>query len=284
MEAVQTVYFGNVLQRISPFLLGSTVFGISSILSVGIAIWMQPNQLARIRDNLGPIIRVNLFGSVAWLSYLTSIKNIEPAVAFTVFSASVPLTILFLEKTRPRGFGLAGSILLLFAIFFLGATAALGMSGHPVQSVQSTLSSVLGCVIAGVSISLVLLQSKQLNLAGLSALVVFGLRFMLFTAISFVAFLYLHSTQHPFNLDVVGIIVLGILLLAVPLYAVQRAIDISDARTVGVFTAFAPLMVVVLQVIEGRVEFSLVTVEGILIYASGAAFLALDEIRRVNDD
>ena len=282
MEAFQTVYFGTVLQQISPFLLGSAVFGISSAISVALSIWFDPEQLGRIRAHLWPLLRVNLFGTIAWLSYLFSMKNIEPAVAFTVFSASIPLTIIYLENTRQDAIGRFGSMLLFGSIGYLGIISVLGFTGFQSAEMHVTALSILGCAVAGVSISVVLLQSKALNLAGLSSLSVFGLRFILFALLSGLAYLFFDAGTAPFNPDVAWIIFLGVLLLALPLYAVQRAIDIADARTVGVFTAFTPLGVVLLQVIENRVEFSIATVVGICVYATGAVMLAFNEVKKKN--
>jgi len=278
MESWQTVYFGSVLQRISPSLFGALVFGASSIGAIAFSLWTHPYQIRIIRENIRLIVIINVFGTFAWLNYLSAIKHIEPAIALTIYSATIPMTILFIGKTPLSFIGRAGVVSLVSSILFLSTISITGLSGFIGYGFSSTVLSLIGCVVAGIAISVVLLQSKQLSSAGLQSLSVFGLRFMLFAIVSAVIFLYSKQSTSFSGSSISMIIFLGIVLVSVPLYAVQKAIEIANARTVGVFTATTPIVVVLLQIFEGRVSFSYPTLVGITIYATGAILLVLNEI------
>ena len=67
---------------------------------------------------------------------------------------------------------------------------------------------------------------------------------------------------------------LGLLLLAFPTYAVQKAVSLTSPAAVGAATALIPAVVFGLQIIEGRVAFSAATLAGLVVYALGALLVA----------
>jgi len=280
MEAIQTVYYGSVLQTINPYLFGAVVLGVSSIGAILVSMWRDANQLRIFRRSLRTILYVNLFGTLSWICYLNAIRFLEPAVALTVFSAAIPLTIVFLERPLLYRIGVIGVVCILLSILGLGIISTTGFSGFTVYSSYTALLSIIGCTVAGSSISIVLLLSKRLNKFGMSSLSVFGVRFVLFTLISMGMYLVADSDGEQLTMGNLWILLIGVVLIAIPLYAVQKAIEISSPRAVSIFTAFSPVGVVVLQIYEGRVSFSLATLMCIFIYTAGTVLLASNEIRQ----
>jgi hypothetical protein len=73
----------------------------------------------------------------------------------------------------------------------------------------------------------------------------------------------------------------GLVLLAFPVYAVQKAVSLSTTLTIGTAAAVTPLVVFLLQRVEGRVEYSRATLAGLAIYFAGAMLAALGNVRAV---
>jgi len=63
--------------------------------------------------------------------------------------------------------------------------------------------------------------------------------------------------------------------LAFPIYAVQKAISLTTSLTISSVAAIAPLIVFGLQVLEGRVDYSNSTSVGLAVYFIGAIIAAV---------
>ena len=91
IEATQFVYFGGLFQRISSFLFGFLVFGITTLAFVGWTALRTPNQLKFAIANPAPLIGVNVAATVAIGAYLLSVQMIEPAVTYTISGGTMPV-------------------------------------------------------------------------------------------------------------------------------------------------------------------------------------------------
>jgi hypothetical protein len=110
----------------------------------------------------------------------------------------------------------------------------------------------------------------------------FGLRFPLFLVVALAAFLAGVDDKGPVPADDMAIaIAAGLVLLAFPVYAVQKAVSLSTTLTIGTAAAVTPLVVFLLQMVEGRVEYSRATLVGLAIYFAGAMLAALGNVRAV---
>lgn len=76
LEATQFVYFGALLRRMSSFLFGFLVFGITTLLFVGWTIIRTPKQLSIAIAHPRPLLAVNICVVPAVGAYLLSVQLI----------------------------------------------------------------------------------------------------------------------------------------------------------------------------------------------------------------
>ena len=91
LESTQSVFFGSALQSLDSFLLGFLVFGVTTnLLSAGIFLF-DTKQFSYAQESLISLIAYNLSTAAGWALYLLAIQLIEPAIAFAVSSAAMPI-------------------------------------------------------------------------------------------------------------------------------------------------------------------------------------------------
>ena len=112
IEALQFVYFGGLFQNVSSFLFGFLVFGIITVLFIGASILKTPDQFRLAFKNPANLIGLNVVATLTWVSYLTSVELIEPAVVYTISAGVMPITALIAQRTgfsEVVAFGMASS-------------------------------------------------------------------------------------------------------------------------------------------------------------------------------
>ncbi len=278
LEAVQAVYFGGVFQRMDSFLIGSLVFGISAAGAIRLTLLRRPEEIALAFANRGALFFVNLYAAGGWIAYLLAVQIIEPAVAFTIFSGSVPLTILAAawlgmpeaSSVRNRLESIGTSIIALGLAVLIVITGA-GWSGFLRGDVPAAVAGIVLAVASGSLITLMLLYAYRLNRQGVGPMAQFGLRFPLYIVLSIggVA-LGLDAKGTVPAEDIAVAVIIGLLIMAFPIYAVQKAVSLVSTLTIGAMTSLGPLFVFGFQLIEGRVAYAPATLTGLLIYFVGA--------------
>ncbi len=287
LDASQAVYFGGILQHLDGFLIGGLVFGLSS---VGCILWIllrRPDQIGVIRHNPGPLLGVNLSAAGGWLSYFIAIQVIEPAVAFTLFSGVIPITMIIAsrmgfveaEVSRNRVEAL-GNACILLGMVLLAAFTLMGWSGFVRGGPVVGLIGLGFSTLAGILIAMMLLYSKRLDLRGLQPVAQFGFRFPLYLVLTAIGYLLGIDDKGPVPIGDIGLAVaVGMVVLAFPIYAVQKAVSLTTSLTIGSVAAVAPLIVFFLQQVEGRVDYSDATSLGLAVYFTGAVVAAFGGAR-----
>jgi drug/metabolite transporter (DMT)-like permease len=283
LDAAQAVYFGGILQRLDGFLLGGLVFGISSIGCIVWTVVVRPQQVRVVTDNFPAILGVNLSAAGGWMAYFIAIQVIEPAVAFTIFSGVIPLTTIaasklgFAEAQSSRNWVEAfGNGVLTLGMALLALFTLLGWSGFVRGGIDVGLLGLIFSVIAGVLIAMMLLYSKRLDLRGLEPVPQFGFRFPIYLVMTAIGYAFGIDAKPPVPLsETLYAIAIGLVVLAFPIYAVQKAVSLTSSLTIGSVAAVAPLIVFGLQVLEGRVDYSNSTSLGLAVYFIGAVIAAM---------
>lgn len=279
LEAFQAVYLGAVFQSVDSFLIGSWVFGISVIgCSVATALLRPDELLASVRA-WRTVLALNLLAALTWSTYFFAVQLIEPAVVFTIFSGMVPLGTLIgawlrlPEAISPkRRLTLVGNLIILMSLFFLGAITVLGLSGFTRGGTSIAILGVVLSAISGGCTAFVILYSVRLNRCGVGPLAQFGLRFVFYTLLACAAFwlgLDEKNVQTP-PTDVAMIVLIGLVVVAFPLYLVQKAVPLIPASTIAAMTALGPGMVFMMQLFDGRIDYSTATLAGLMTYMIGA--------------
>ena len=282
LEAVQAVYFGGLFQRMDAFLIGSLVFGMTAAGAIGLTMLRRPEEIALALANRGALFFVNLYAAGGWIAYLLAVQLIEPAVAFTMFSGAVPLTMLAaawfrmpeasLVRNRLEAFGT--SIIALGLAVLIVITVA-GWSGFVRGDVPVAVAGIVLSIASGSLITLMLLYAHRLDRRGVGPMAQFGLRFLLYIVLSIggVA-LGLDAKGTVPTEDIAVAVMIGLFIMAFPIYAVQKAVSLVSVLTIGAMTSLGPLFVFGFQMIEGRVDHAPATLVGLAIYFGGALLTA----------
>lgn len=282
LDAVQAVLFGSTLQRMDSFLIGFLVFGLASVGCLLAVLWTAPGQISTAFSDQRTLRDLNLSSAGGWLTYLGAIQLIEPAVAFTIFSGVIPLVLLAVaaraDNAAPHTgrWERAGLALLTLGLLALAAFTIVGLSGFVRGGADIALGGIVLAALAGVFMAGMVLSSYRLSRNGVGPAAVFALRFPLYLVLAGAGFLAGLDHKGPVApADLMVAVVLGLLVLAFPIYAVQKAVSLTSTSTLGAATALIPVVVFVLQIVEGRVAFAPATVVGLSIYSAGAIAAAL---------
>ena len=292
LEAVQAVFFGGVFQRMDAFLIGSLVFGLTTAGAVSWTWFRDPEQISRAFANREALIGMNASAAGGWIAYLLAIQLMEPAVAFAVFSGMVPLATLLAayfgvpEASRARNrLEIFGYTVLTFGLVALVAITLAGLSGFVRGGVVVAMAGISLAALSGALIAWMLFYCRRLDRAGVGPVAQFGLRFLFYLVLSLggVALGLDAKGEVPVG-DLALAVLVGLLIMAFPIYAVQKAVTLVSPLTIGAVTALGPLFVFGFQVVEGRVEYAQATLLGLGLYFAGAAVAAFGSAQAVRPE
>lgn len=279
LEAFQAVYLGSVFQDADSFLIGVWVFGISVVGCTAATAILRPVELVASFRSWTIVVALNLFAGITWTTYFIAVQLIEPAVVFTIFSGMVPLGTVIGEwmglpeaRTPKRRLVGIGNVLIFFSMVLLAAMTVLGFSGFVRGEWYAALIGVGLSAVSGGCTAFVILYSVRLNSKDVGPLAQFGLRFILYTFLALMAYLMGIDNKgfHTPVGDLAWIVLIGLAVIAFPLYLVQKAVPLVSASVISAVTALGPAMVFVMQLFDGRVGYSTATLSGLIIYIIGA--------------
>lgn len=288
LEAAQAVFFGGVFQDYDSFLIGATVFGLTA---AGALVWTRlwtPGQLETAWSNRGSLFGLNLSTTCVWIAYFFALQVIEPAVVFTIFSGLIPVAILVAAafgipeacplRNRIEAVGL---LIVVIGICYLASVTLLGQSGFVRGGRAVAVAGLLLTCVSATSLAAMMIYSQRLDRIGVAPLAQYGLRFPLYVMIGLTAvWLGLDGKGPVDHGEFVIVVLIGFVIMAFPVFAMQKAISLMSALSLAVITALGPLFVFLFQIIEGRVTYSPATMTGLLIYFAGAGLAAYGGTRK----
>jgi drug/metabolite transporter (DMT)-like permease len=285
LEAIQAVYFGNVFQRIDSFLLGSAIFGLASACSLLWITCRDRGQFIIARREWRTLAKAGISTAVSWVAYFVALQRIEPAVAYTVFSGAVPLTILAAARLRVpeaspaagRGSRLGHTLIALSLIYLCLASVA-GLTGFERGGMIGAIGGVIAVLAAGLSSTWMIFYSRRLGGTGVTATTQFGLRYLPYIALAAAAAAMGLDAKPPVpSWQISQALVIGLALVATPSYLVQRAIPLVSPLVLGLAGALGPFLVFGLQALDGRIAYSNWTLAGLIVYCLGTVIAAASE-------
>ncbi|HEU4733005.1 MAG TPA: hypothetical protein VFT22_34160 [Kofleriaceae bacterium] len=285
MSAARDVFFAKVFQGIDVFAVTALVFGATAVLFAGSTL-RDRRQWRRSERELPSILAVNALTAAAWLSYLWAVKLLEPAVANTIWSGVGPLTVASLAARAPgarrtapaepfSGLERLAHLGMLGTLVFLAVAAIGGHSGISTTAPWRTAAGVALAAGSGVAIAVAIVVTKRLHDAGLSARQVVALRFCLLVIVAGLAGIAglgggsagLTGAGQRFT-DAAHLVPAGLVLVALPIYALQAAVVRLRPMTIEAIAALGPPLVFALQAFDGRLHFSSFTLAGVMGYAA----------------
>lgn len=273
--ATRDVYLGGLVQRVSPSAVALVAFGAST----GI---LLPVALARYRDSLGILWRqrrllswANITSAIGWLLFLGSLRLIEPCLVQILYFGVGPLSVVSIDRylskaavavpltraERPIFIGL------LISLVLAGVVAVSGLSGMETQPTGKSMLGVIFAIAGGVAMSASIMQCRRLNDAGVTPGVLFSARYPL-TALAAGILAFMSPTGMSDTPQWLSVpMAVAALLILVPSYINQVAISLASPLTVRVVMASAPVIVFLLETIEGRLSPSLYSLAAAMLYA-----------------
>lgn len=286
LDAAQAVLFGRFLQRMDSLALGFFVFGLSAAFCLALTALRAPSEFRAAWTAPGELLALNVSSAAGWLAYLGAIQLIEPAVAFTIFSGVIPLTIvatrqsLSIDSGALHGCERIGLAVLAIGLVALCASTMAGYSGFVRGGVGVAALGLALAAFAGLAMAGMVLASYRLSARGVGPAAVFGLRFPLYLVLAGAGFLLgLDAKGSVAHGEFLIAVVLGLAVLAFPIYAVQKAVALTPASTLGAATALIPVAVLAFQLFDPRVSYSNATAAGLAIYTLGALLAAAGRAR-----
>jgi drug/metabolite transporter (DMT)-like permease len=288
LEAVQAVFLGGVFQEHDSFLIGSVVFGGSAVVTLVWSATKAPDQLRIALSNKISLLILNLSTAFVWVAYFYALQMIEPAVAFTIFSGLIPITILIAStcgvreashlRNRVEGLGIA---IVILAICYLCAITLTGQSGFVRGGRIAALTGLGFTCASSVSLAVMMIYSQRLDRLGVEPTAQYGLRFPVYVLVAGCAAwigLDAKGPADPSSLALVSL--LGLLIVAFPVFAMQKAISLMSTLSLATVTALGPVFVFAFQLLEGRVAYATATMTGLTIYFVGAMLAAYGGTRK----
>ena len=219
------------------------------------------------------------------MTYFLALQFVEPAVAYTVFSGLVPLTILAAarrgvpEASSAAGRGSRlGHILIAASLIYLCLASIAGLTGFESGGMIGAIGGVIALLATGLSSTWVIFYCRRLERAGVTATSLFGLRYLPYVALAAVAAAMGSMPSRRSRVwQISEALVIGLALVATPSYLVQRAIPLVSPLVIGLAGALGPFLVFGLQAVEGRIAYSSWTLVGLVVYCLGSVVAATSE-------
>ncbi|MEM7170955.1 MAG: DMT family transporter [Pseudomonadota bacterium] len=282
LEAAQAVFFGGAFQHYDSFLIGAAVFGFTAL---GTLLWTglrSANELRIAWGNGSALFGLNLSTAFVWIAYFFALQMVEPAVVFTIFSGLIPVAILTASvfgvpeasplRNRTEGVGL---LIVVIGVGYLATITMLGQSGFVRGDWTVALSGLVLTCVSAINLAAMMIYSQRLDRLGVAPVAQYGLRFPFYVVVALAAAWLGLDEKGPVDPGgLTTVVLIGFAIMAVPVFAMQKAISLMSTLTLAAITALGPLFVFLFQIVEGRVDYAPETMTGLMIYFGGAILAA----------
>lgn len=171
--------------------------------------------------------------------------------------------------------------MVLLGICYLCAITFMGLSGFVRGGwVVSLIGLGLTC-FSGVSLAAMMIYSQRLDRLGVEPTAQYGLRFTFYILVTLCAVWIGLDSKGPIDPSALAVVVIiGLVIMAFSVFAMQKAISLMSTLTLAAITALGPLFVFVFQLLEGRVAYAPATMTGLAVYFAGAVLAAYGGTRK----
>ncbi|AFK57333.1 hypothetical protein [Tistrella mobilis] len=285
-SAAKEVYAGHVLQTVDPFVLITACFGLVILLFQVIdrAGGGQPSVYTpRV---MRALVMVNLTTAGAWLGIYLALRWLEPAVAGGLSGGVGPLAVLAWRRfagIRTTGIRTtlaeaASGAGILAACLLLAWSAAEGQGEVIAATPVETALGLVAATAGGISATLTSVWAKKLSLAGLGPSAIMARRFWLLVGFCGAVAWATGRLAGPMP-SVETVAGIGLLGVALPLYALQVGIRYGRIFHVNVIVGLCPLFTLAFQAFSAWNHWSPLTVAGVALLVA-AGYLGLMRPRR----
>lgn len=275
LAAVRDVYLGGLFQRVSPLFVAMVAFSLCTLVLLPAACVRSRDSLIVLRRRSRDVVLVNITSAVAWLAFLFALKLVEPALVQILYSGIGPLSVVWIDRhlrsahapisLTPAERPIYGA--LLASLLFAAAIAISGLSGIGTQPFGVAVLGVILAAGGGVSISVSTMLCRELNDAGVTPGALLSVRY-LGTMFAAAVLTSLSPAGLPAGLSMTdAMMAIASFLIIVPSYVNQAAIALASPLTVRAVLAAGPVLIFLLQLLEGRLMASPYSLTAAVVYA-----------------
>ncbi len=289
LAAVRDVYLGGLFQRVSPLLVAMVAFSLCTLVFLPTAFVHSRDGFAVLRRRSRDLFWVNVTSAVAWLVFLYALRLIEPSLVQILYSGIGPLSVVWIDRHLPGAIPAVPLtraerpiyVGLLASLVFAAAVGLCGLSGAGAQPVGVTTLGVILAASGGISISVSTMLCRKLNDAGVAPSALLSLRYPA-TVLSAAVLASLSPSGLPAALSIIdAFMVIASLLIVFPSYVNQVGISLASPLTVRVVLATGPVLIFVVQLVEGRLSASPYSLTAAILYAVVAISAGLARQRAI---
>lgn len=269
LSAGVDVYAGNQLQVLSPLSVAAISFSLTAAFFLGGDLAQRGMRavLLPLRTNRSDVIALNVSTALTWLSMLYALRYLEPAIVNVVAFAIGPaftllLSLLLRRRTAalPTEIAVAVGICGCVALLVFGTVTGRSGMGH-VGTRTAALGTVL-TLVCGLSSTATVIYSKRLSEAGQSPQSVLAIRFFIIIAVAWA--MVAISDNAALAAAFLPATVIAVIGVGLPLYLVQLGIKHTEPITVSLIMALSPPFAVLLQLVDRRLQPSMLTLIGVV--------------------
>ena len=268
LTAAMDVYASNRFAVISPAGLAAVSFTLAVVFFA--ALRLRQNGLPRraeLTRHRRDLVAINVTTTVTWMSTFYALKYLEPAIVNVIGLALGPV-IMTLAGPLMRRHSRVSAAETVVAVAICGLLGMLlwgSFNGDSGLGHISATHAVLGLVFtlacaAGSAVNIIYM--KRLNEAGCDSDTVLATRFVLMAVAAWG--LVALGGQGSVHAALVPGAVVAVIGVGLPIYVLQVGIRYTEPITTSLLVSLSPLFAFVLQLADGRLKFSALTLAGVL--------------------
>ncbi|WP_153722889.1 DMT family transporter [Sporosarcina cascadiensis] len=264
LTAGSQVYYGNRVQAIHPFLFT----GISFFITAFYFHWFAQRQKISYRWGKAkyPLLKLNLASMLTFMGFYFALKYIEPAIVSSLEMGIGPLFVVLIALSQRQivkretliiALGtLMTTMILIYAVFTGQSAVAMQFDGKMLLGILASISCGLGAVLCTI-------YSKQLSTIGWTSSMILSKRFY---GIILLSFIFTYDLIVDYMAENIGwILVITLTGVLIPMYLLQKGIQYCEPFLVMMSLSFIPVFTFFLQAFDPRLEWSTLTLLGVLL-------------------
>lgn len=267
LTAAMDVYAGNRLEVVSPAGIAAVSFTLVMVFFTTVEVRRHGSRRKVLAAHRRDLVAINITTALTWLSTFYALVYLEPAIVNVVGLALGPVITTLAGPLLRRSSTVMGTeivvslgICVLLGLLMWGSFS--GRSGLGDVPVEHALLGLLFTVACAVGSALNIIYMKRLSDAGCDPGVVLAARFFLMTGVAW-ALVALEGGTGFSDALVPGAIV-AVIGVGLPIYVLQIGVSNTEPITTSLMVSLSPLFAFALQLMDGRLRFSALTLGGVI--------------------
>lgn len=239
------------------------------------SLYKHKDDLRLAFKNISLLFWMNVTTALAWICYFFALRYLEPSLVNTIWAGLAPLVLSVLSlkfslfdpkpiRSLERLFHI-GIFIALLTLAWAILTNRTGVGG---VARDDRIMGLIATIVSSISITVSVLLSKRMNVIGIGAEAIVGVRFVL-TAI--VAGLLVLLVDFDKNVSLSGnslfyLMLATVFLLIIPIYVFQKGVQMTSVLTAETIVALGPGLIFLLQLLDSRIDFSKYSLIGVGLY------------------